>query len=90
LGKAGHTFAEACCVFVGYREDANATLGAARFADQVMTAALVGVGYGGVYDLDEAITHLSQIDLSSHSRPSFLSVFAPFGKSWIATLEEEG
>jgi hypothetical protein len=47
----------------------------------VVSAALIGVGYGGVYDLDEAITHLSQIDLSSQSRPSPLSVFASLGKS---------
>jgi hypothetical protein len=46
----------------------------------VVAAALIGVGYGGVYDLDKTITHLSQIDLSSHSRPSSLTAFAPFGK----------
>jgi hypothetical protein len=40
-------------VFVGYGEDSDAALGAAGAADEVMAAALVGVGYGGVYDLNE-------------------------------------
>jgi hypothetical protein len=33
-------------------EDAYAALGAAGMADEVMAAALVGIGYGCVYDLD--------------------------------------
>ncbi len=47
-------FAEAGCVFMGDGEDADAALGAAGSADEVRAAASVGVGYGGVYDLDEA------------------------------------
>ena len=50
-------FAKACGVFVGYGEDADAALGAAGFADKVMAAAVVGVGYGVVYDLEERICH---------------------------------
>jgi hypothetical protein len=42
---------------MGYGEDADAALGAAGFADEVVAAALVGVGYGYVYDLDETINH---------------------------------
>ena len=42
---------------MGYREDADAALRAAGFADEVMAAALVGVGYGGVYDLDQGLRH---------------------------------
>jgi hypothetical protein len=34
-------------------EDADAALRAAGVADEVMASALVGVGYGCVYDLDE-------------------------------------
>jgi hypothetical protein len=52
LFEEGEAFAEAGGVFVGYGEDSDATLGAAGVADEVMGAALVGVGYGGVYDLD--------------------------------------
>ena len=50
-------FAEAGGVLVGYGEDADAALGAAGFADEVRAAAVVGVGYGCVYDLDESIGH---------------------------------
>jgi hypothetical protein len=53
LFECGETFAEAGCVLLGYREDADAALGAAGFADEVVAAALVGVGDCGVYDLDE-------------------------------------
>ena len=56
LFEGGEAFAEAGCVFVGDGEDADAALGAAGFADEVLAAALVGVGYGGVYDLDETAT----------------------------------
>ena len=38
---------------MGDGEDADAALGAAGAADEVMAAAAVGVGYCGVYDLDE-------------------------------------
>jgi hypothetical protein len=44
---------------VGDGEDADAALGTAGFADELMAAALVGVGYGGVYDLDKLLGHLS-------------------------------
>jgi hypothetical protein len=40
-------------VFVGYGEDSDAALGAAGAADEMVATAAVGVGYGGVYDLDE-------------------------------------
>ncbi len=53
LFEGGEAFAEAGGVFVGDGEDSDAALGAAGMADEVMAAALVGVGYGGVYDLDE-------------------------------------
>ena len=46
-------FAEACGVFVGYGEDADAALGAAGMADEVVASATVRVGDCGVYDLDE-------------------------------------
>ena len=48
----GEAFAEAGCVFVGDREDADATLRAAWVADEMMATAVVGVRYCGVYDLD--------------------------------------
>ena len=38
---------------MGDGEDADAALGAAGFADEVVAAAAVRVGYGGVYDLYE-------------------------------------
>ena len=52
LFEGGESCAEAGCVFVGDGEDADAALGAAGVADEVMASATVGVGYGGVYDLD--------------------------------------
>ena len=51
----GEAFVEAGSVFVGDGEDADAALGAAGVADEVCASALVGVGYGCVYDLDELI-----------------------------------
>jgi hypothetical protein len=53
LFECGEAFAEARCVFLGDGEDADAALGAAGFADKMMAATLVGVGYVGVNDLDE-------------------------------------
>jgi hypothetical protein len=53
LFEGGEAFAETGRVVVGYGEDADAALGAAGFADEVVAATLVGVGYCGVYDLDE-------------------------------------
>jgi hypothetical protein len=53
LFEGGEAFAEAGCVLVGDREDADAALGAAGFADEVVSATLVCVGNCGVYDLDE-------------------------------------
>ena len=38
-------------------EDADATLRTARVTDEVMASALVGVGYGCVYDLDKFFRH---------------------------------
>ena len=57
LAEGFESFAETSSVFVGDGEDADAALGAAGFADEVLAAALVGVGYGGVYDLDEGLRH---------------------------------
>jgi len=42
---------------VGDGEDADAALGTAGFADEVMAASVVGVGDGVVYDLDEGLRH---------------------------------
>jgi hypothetical protein len=42
---------------LGDGEDSDAALGAAGMADEVLAAALAGVGYGGVYDLDERDWH---------------------------------
>ena len=53
LLESGEAFAQACPVFVGDGEDSDAALGAAWVADEVMATALVGVGYGCVYDLDK-------------------------------------
>jgi hypothetical protein len=53
LFEWGEAFAETGCVLLGDGEDADAALGAAGFADQVVAAALVGVGDCGIYDLDE-------------------------------------
>ena len=53
LFEGGEAFAEAGCVLVGDGEDSDAALGAAGMADEVRAAAVVGVGYCGVYDLDE-------------------------------------
>jgi hypothetical protein len=55
LFEGFQAFAETGGVFVGDGEDADAALGAAGFADEVMAAALVGVGYGSVYDLDQVL-----------------------------------
>jgi hypothetical protein len=53
LFQGGEAFTEAGCVLMGDGEDADAALRAAGAADEVMASALVGVGYCGVYDLDE-------------------------------------
>jgi len=42
---------------VGDGEDADAALGTAGVADEVCASALVGVGYGCVYDLDKGVWH---------------------------------
>ena len=74
-GSAEQTFAEAGCVFVGDGEDADAALRAAGFADEMVSAAMVGVGYGGVYDLDESIGHCERIwAIASDYEPSALPV----------------
>jgi hypothetical protein len=57
LLEGGKAFAEAGCVLVRDGEDSDAALGAAWSADEVVAAALVGVGYGGVNDLDEGLRH---------------------------------
>jgi hypothetical protein len=53
LSEEHEAFAEAGCVLLGDGEDADAALRAAGAADKVMGSAAVGVGYGGVDDLDE-------------------------------------
>jgi len=53
LFESGEAFTEAGCVFVGYGKDSDAALGTAGVADQVRASAAVGVGYGGVHDLDQ-------------------------------------
>ncbi len=55
LFESSETFAEAGGVFLGNGEDSNAALGAAGMADEVCTAASIGVGYSGIYDLDESV-----------------------------------
>jgi hypothetical protein len=50
-------FAEAGCVLLGDGEDADAALGTAGMADEVVASAVVGVGHGGVDDLDELVCH---------------------------------
>jgi len=57
LFEVGGAFAETCGIFVSDREDADAALGAACVTDEMMAAAAVGVGYGDVDDLDEALLH---------------------------------
>jgi hypothetical protein len=52
LLEGSEAFAQTRSVFVGDGEDTDAALGAAGMADEMMAAALVGVGYGCVYDLD--------------------------------------
>jgi hypothetical protein len=53
LVEGGEAFAEARCILVGDGEHADAALGAAGFADEMLAAAAVGVGHSGIYDLDE-------------------------------------
>jgi hypothetical protein len=48
-------FAEACRVLVRDGEDTDAALGATGVADEMLAATAVGVGYCGVYDLDEGL-----------------------------------
>jgi len=63
-------------------------LGAAGFADQVVAAARVGVGYGGVYDLDE-FNHVFQERALKNSR-HFGPLSFSFGEAerplWIEAL----
>ena len=66
--EGGEAFAEAGCVLVGDGEDADAALGAAGVADEVMAAALVGVGYCGVYDLDESLDQRASKEITPESR----------------------
>jgi hypothetical protein len=52
--KIRETFAQAGCVFVRDGEDTDATLGAAGFANEMLAATAVGVGYCRVHNLDES------------------------------------
>ena len=53
---------------MGDGEDADAALGAAGMADEIMAAALVGIGYGCVYDLDECFVHCDSAEGSRFAR----------------------
>ena len=76
LGQGSHAFAEAGCILVGYGEDSDAALGAAGVADQVMPAAAVSVGYGGVYDLDERLRHDDSVERSRFARCPYFEMGA--------------
>jgi hypothetical protein len=60
--KEGEAFAEARGVLVRDGEDSDAALGAAGFADEMLATALVGVGHGCVYDLNEGLLHRERVD----------------------------
>ncbi len=62
LFEGGEGFAEAFGVLLGDGEDADAALGAAGVAGEVLASAAVGVGYCGVYDLDEGLLHLDSVE----------------------------
>ena len=57
LFQGGEGFAETGGVLRGDWEDSDAALAAAGVTGEVVASALIGVGYGGVYDLDEEICH---------------------------------
>ena len=52
LFELGKAFSKTSCVFVGDGEDANAALGTAGMADEVVAASTVGIGYCGFYDVE--------------------------------------
>ena len=58
MSKRFEAFAETRGVFMSDREDANTALRAARLAGEMMAAATIGIGYGGIYDLDEGCQDL--------------------------------
>jgi hypothetical protein len=60
LFEGFEAFAETDAVLMGDGEHSYATLGAAGFANEVWTAAAIGVGYGRVYDLNE-VKHCFQL-----------------------------
>ena len=66
--ECGEAFAETGCVLVGYGEDADAALGAARFADEVRAAATVGIGHGGVNDLDQGLDQRTSKEMAREFR----------------------
>jgi hypothetical protein len=68
LFECGEAFAETGCVLLGYGEDANATLGASGFAYEVVAAALVGVGYCAVYDLDQGLGQRTSKEMTREFR----------------------
>ena len=43
---------------MGNGEDTDAALRASRMADQMCATAMIGIGYGRVYDLNEGLRHL--------------------------------
>ena len=61
LFEQDEAFAETGCVLMGDGENTDAALGAARLADEVLAAAVVGVGYGGVNDLDKGLGHRDSV-----------------------------
>ena len=74
LFECGEAFAEAGCVLVGDGKDSDAALRAAGVADQVMPAAAVSVGYGGVYDLDERLRHDDSVERSRFVRCPYFKI----------------
>lgn len=52
-GEGFDSFPETSRIFIGDREDSYTALRASGFADEMCAAAMVGVGHGSVYDLDE-------------------------------------
>jgi hypothetical protein len=68
LIEGGEPFSEARCILMGDGEDADAALGAAGMADEVVATASVRVGYCGVYDLNEGLGHRDSVEVSRFAR----------------------
>jgi hypothetical protein len=68
LVEGSEAFAETGCVLLGYGEDADAALGASGFADEVVAAAVVGVGDCCVYDLDQGLGQRTSKEMTREFR----------------------